>query len=38
MQFGYTVMCEQTPVRQLVTDLAVAEQAGFDFSVRQLRR
>jgi G6PDH family F420-dependent oxidoreductase len=26
-------MCEQTPVRQLVTDLAAAEQAGFDFSV-----
>jgi G6PDH family F420-dependent oxidoreductase len=26
-------MCEQTPVRQLVTDLVAAEQAGFDFSV-----
>jgi G6PDH family F420-dependent oxidoreductase len=31
--FGYTAMCEQTPVRQLVSDLAAAEQAGFDFSV-----
>jgi alkanesulfonate monooxygenase SsuD/methylene tetrahydromethanopterin reductase-like flavin-dependent oxidoreductase (luciferase family) len=32
-QFGYTALCEQTPVRQLVTDLQAAEQAGFDFSV-----
>lgn len=32
-QFGYTAMCEQTPVWQLVTDLVAAEQAGFDFSV-----
>jgi G6PDH family F420-dependent oxidoreductase len=32
-QFGYTAMCEQTPVRQLVTDLVSAEAAGFDFSV-----
>jgi alkanesulfonate monooxygenase SsuD/methylene tetrahydromethanopterin reductase-like flavin-dependent oxidoreductase (luciferase family) len=32
-QFGYTGMCEQTPVRQLVSDLQAAEQAGFDFSV-----
>jgi alkanesulfonate monooxygenase SsuD/methylene tetrahydromethanopterin reductase-like flavin-dependent oxidoreductase (luciferase family) len=32
-EFGYTAMCEQTPVRQLVSDLAAAEQAGFDFSV-----
>ncbi len=31
--FGYTAMCEQTPVRQLVSDLAAAEEAGFDFSV-----
>jgi G6PDH family F420-dependent oxidoreductase len=31
--FGYTAMCEQTPVPQLVTDLAAAEDAGFDFSV-----
>ena len=32
-QFGYTAMCEQTPVRQLVNDLVAAEAAGFDFSV-----
>ncbi|HEY3955237.1 MAG TPA: TIGR03557 family F420-dependent LLM class oxidoreductase [Streptosporangiaceae bacterium] len=32
-QFGYTAMCEQTPVRQLVGDLVAAEEAGFDFSV-----
>ncbi|MGH3404570.1 MAG: TIGR03557 family F420-dependent LLM class oxidoreductase [Streptosporangiaceae bacterium] len=32
-QFGYTAMCEQAPVRQLVSDLARAEEAGFDFSV-----
>ena len=32
-EFGYTAMCEQTPVRQLVTDLVGAETAGFDFSV-----
>jgi G6PDH family F420-dependent oxidoreductase len=32
-QFGYTAMCEQTPVRQLVSDLVAAERAGFDFSV-----
>jgi G6PDH family F420-dependent oxidoreductase len=32
-QFGYTAMCEQTPVRQLVTDVTAAEQAGFDFAV-----
>ncbi len=30
--FGYTAMCEQTPVRELVTDLQSAEAAGFDFS------
>ena len=29
--FGYTAMCEQTPVRQLVRDLAGAEQAGSTF-------
>jgi alkanesulfonate monooxygenase SsuD/methylene tetrahydromethanopterin reductase-like flavin-dependent oxidoreductase (luciferase family) len=33
MQFGYTAMCEQTPVKQLVRDLRASEQAGFDFSV-----
>lgn len=31
--YGYTAMCEQTPVRQLVPDLVAAERAGFDFSV-----
>lgn len=31
--FGYTALCEQTPVRQLVSDLAAAEEAGFDFAV-----
>lgn len=32
-EFGYTAMCEQTPVRQLVSDLIAAEEAGFGFSV-----
>jgi G6PDH family F420-dependent oxidoreductase len=32
-QFGYTAMSEQTPARQMVTDLVAAELAGFDFSV-----
>lgn len=32
-EFGYTAMCEQTPVKQLVSDLVDAEEAGFDFSV-----
>ncbi|HET9893829.1 MAG TPA: TIGR03557 family F420-dependent LLM class oxidoreductase [Streptosporangiaceae bacterium] len=32
-EFGYTALCEQTPVRQLVGDIAAAEQAGFDFAV-----
>jgi G6PDH family F420-dependent oxidoreductase len=31
--FGYTMMCEQSPPDQLVTDLQLAERAGFDFSV-----
>jgi G6PDH family F420-dependent oxidoreductase len=31
--FGYTMMCEQSPPDQLVRDLQLAEQAGFDFSV-----
>jgi alkanesulfonate monooxygenase SsuD/methylene tetrahydromethanopterin reductase-like flavin-dependent oxidoreductase (luciferase family) len=31
--FGYTMLCEQTPPRQLVADLVQAEAAGFDFSV-----
>lgn len=33
MQLGYTMLCEQTPPRQLVTDLTRAEEIGFDFSV-----
>src|SRR4051812_42370980 len=32
-QFGYTMMCEQSPPDQLVRDLQKAEAAGFDFSV-----
>jgi alkanesulfonate monooxygenase SsuD/methylene tetrahydromethanopterin reductase-like flavin-dependent oxidoreductase (luciferase family) len=31
--FGYTMMCEQSPPDQLVTDIQMAESAGFDFSV-----
>ena len=30
---GYTMMCEQAGPKQLVRDVAVAEQAGFDFAV-----
>jgi G6PDH family F420-dependent oxidoreductase len=33
MDFGYTMLCEQTPPKQLVTDLVHAEAVGFDFSV-----
>ncbi|MFC9969288.1 TIGR03557 family F420-dependent LLM class oxidoreductase [Spirillospora sp. NPDC127200] len=33
MKFGYTLLCEQTPPRQLVTDLVAAEEIGFDYSV-----
>jgi len=32
-RFGYTMMCEQSRPDQLVRDLQLAEQAGFDFSV-----
>jgi G6PDH family F420-dependent oxidoreductase len=32
-EFGYTMMCEQSPPDQLVRDVQGAEQAGFDFSV-----
>ncbi|RJL24772.1 TIGR03557 family F420-dependent LLM class oxidoreductase [Bailinhaonella thermotolerans] len=32
-QFGFTALCEQTPPKQLVSDLVGAEAAGFDFSV-----
>jgi G6PDH family F420-dependent oxidoreductase len=31
--FGYTMMCEQAPPKQLVEDLVRAEAAGFEFSV-----
>jgi G6PDH family F420-dependent oxidoreductase len=31
--FGYTMMCEQSHADQLVSDVQLAEQAGFDFSV-----
>src|SRR5882757_5669612 len=30
---GYTMMCEQAGPKQLVRDVALAEHAGFDFSV-----
>jgi G6PDH family F420-dependent oxidoreductase len=32
-QIGYTMMCEQAGPKQLVRDVALAEQAGFDFAV-----
>jgi G6PDH family F420-dependent oxidoreductase len=32
-EFGYTMMCEQSRPDQLVRDIKIAEQAGFDFSV-----
>jgi G6PDH family F420-dependent oxidoreductase len=32
-RIGYTMMCEQTPARQLVDDAAAAERAGFDYAV-----
>ncbi|HZA76807.1 MAG TPA: LLM class F420-dependent oxidoreductase [Acidimicrobiales bacterium] len=31
--FGYTMMCEQAGPRQLVRDVTLAEEAGFDFAV-----
>ena len=31
--FGYTMMCEQAGPKQLVRDVALAEEAGFDFAV-----
>jgi hypothetical protein len=30
---GYTMMCEQAGPKQLVHDVALAEEAGFDFAV-----
>ncbi|MDP9842840.1 TIGR03557 family F420-dependent LLM class oxidoreductase [Streptosporangium lutulentum] len=32
-EIGYTMMCEQTPARQLVRDVAAAEEIGFDYAV-----
>jgi G6PDH family F420-dependent oxidoreductase len=32
-QIGYTMMCEQAGLKQLVRDVILAEQAGFDFAV-----
>ncbi|MDP9867568.1 MULTISPECIES: TIGR03557 family F420-dependent LLM class oxidoreductase [Streptosporangium] len=31
-EIGYTMMCEQTPARQLVDDVATAERIGFDYA------
>jgi len=33
MEIGYTMMCEQSGPKALVSDLQMAEEAGFDFSV-----
>lgn len=33
VQIGYTMMCEQRAPQDLVTDVVLAEQAGFDFAV-----
>ena len=33
MHIGYTMLCEQTPPKQLVSDLVQAEEIGFGFSV-----
>jgi G6PDH family F420-dependent oxidoreductase len=33
MKIGYTLMCEQRGPKDLVNDVVLAEQAGFDFSV-----
>jgi hypothetical protein len=30
---GYTMMCEQAGPKQLVRDVALAEEVGFDFAV-----
>lgn len=32
MEFGYTLLCEQTPPKQLVADAVEAEEAGFDYA------
>jgi G6PDH family F420-dependent oxidoreductase len=33
MKIGYTMMCEQSGPKELVRDLILAEEAGFDYSV-----
>jgi G6PDH family F420-dependent oxidoreductase len=33
MKIGYTMMCEQSGPNELVRDLVLAEEAGFDYSV-----
>jgi G6PDH family F420-dependent oxidoreductase len=33
VEWGYTMMCEQTGPRELVDDVVAAERAGFDFAV-----
>jgi G6PDH family F420-dependent oxidoreductase len=33
MEIGYTMMCEQSGPKDLVRDVQLAEEAGFDFSV-----
>ncbi len=33
MKIGYTMMCEQSGPKDLVRDLVLAEEAGFDYSV-----
>jgi G6PDH family F420-dependent oxidoreductase len=33
MEIGYTMMCEQSGPKELVRDVRMAEDAGFDFSV-----
>jgi G6PDH family F420-dependent oxidoreductase len=33
MNIGYTMMCEQSGPKELVRDLVMAEEAGFDYSV-----
>ncbi|QKW34459.1 TIGR03557 family F420-dependent LLM class oxidoreductase [Actinomadura sp. NAK00032] len=31
MEFGYSLLCEQTPPKQLISDGVEAEEAGFDY-------
>ena len=33
IEVGYTMMCEQAGPKQLVRDVRLAEEAGFDFAV-----